>query len=177
MEEKLKSMTEITISVDDVITLSYVLQVLHGLEGMSQGKVKVKVVRNDFAGQGADAKAEQEAPVEMEQEAEEPQQAAPHQSMPREMACLKEPKALRLLESLRYMRLLDGDYGPVKTLSWAKRGYLAYRLAMQLDILEVWKVFGAFWGMSPEALRSGYNRAKDQEAIMRFENKLKPLLG
>ena len=178
MEEKLKSMTEIIVSVNDVIALSYVLQVLHGLEGMSQGKMEVKVVRNDFEEQEVEAKEELETSANAKQEAEGAQQVvtvAP-QSVPDEMACLKEPKSLRLLESLHGMRLLDDDFRPVKSLSWAKRGYLAYRLAMQLDIVEVWKVFGRFWGMSSEALRSGYNRAKDQESTMRLEKKLKNLL-
>lgn len=169
MAEKRKSMTEITISVNDIMTLSYVLQVLHGLEGMSQGKVEIKkVVRNELAEQEADEKAELET--------DEPQPTVAHQSMPHEMARLKEPKSLRLLASLHDMRLLDGDFRPVKSLSWAKRGYLAYRLAMQLDIVEVWKVFGNFWEMSPEALRSGYNRAKDQQSILQLEEKLKNLL-
>lgn len=168
MAEKRKSMAEITISVYDVMVFSCLLQVLHGLEGMIQENIEIKVVRNDFT--------EQEVATDAEGEVSSAMVVTCDKKMPDETACLKGQKSLRLLEALRDHGLLDGDFHPVESLSWAKRGYLAYRLATELNIVKVWKVFGHFWGMSPDSLRSGYNRFKDQQSFSRFEEMIKPLL-
>lgn len=93
-----------------------------------------------------------------------------------EMELLHTEKALRVLQALRDIQLLDEDFQPLH-LSWAQKGYLAYQIAFKLDIAHVWVVMGAFWHLSAKALKSGRNRAMNMPLIIDFDKKIKPILG
>lgn len=93
-----------------------------------------------------------------------------------EMELLHTEKALRVLQALRDIHLLDEDFQPLR-LSWAQKGYLAYQIAFKLDIAHVWVVMGAFWHLSAKALKSGRNRAMNMPLIIDFDKKIKPILG
>lgn len=93
-----------------------------------------------------------------------------------EMELLHTEKALRMLQALRDIQLLDEDFQPLH-LSWAQKGYLAYQIAFKLDIAHVWVVMGAFWHLSAKALKSGRNRAMNMPLIIDFDKKIKPILG
>ena len=93
-----------------------------------------------------------------------------------EMELLHTEKALRVLQALRDIKLLDEDFQPLH-LSWAQKGYLAYQIAFKLDIAHVWVVMGAFWHLSAKALKSGRNRAMNMPLIIDFDKKIKPILG
>lgn len=93
-----------------------------------------------------------------------------------EMELLHTEKALRVLQALRDIQLLDEDFQPLR-LSWAQKGYLAYQIAFKLDIAHVWVVMGAFWHLSAKALKSGRNRAMNMPMIIDFDKKIKPILG
>ena len=88
---------------------------------------------------------------------------------------LTSQRAQNLLQTLQRAGLLDAALQPI-SISWAERGYLAQRIAFELNIEHQWVVFGRLWHCEASALRSGYNRAKDQESTMRLEKKLKNLL-
>lgn len=161
MEEKLKSMTEITISVDDVITLSYVLQVLHGLEGMSQGKVKVKVVRNDFAGQGADAN-------EGLRGADMP----PVVSVPSE---LDTPDMRELLDQLVEQGVLGEGY-QLKNQSWTEKSVIVAFLSGKAGKRCMWSAFAELWACDKNALQSAYSKHCDTMAARKYYQKLTHIL-
>lgn len=93
-----------------------------------------------------------------------------------EMELLHTEKALRVLQALRDIQLLDEDFQPLH-LSWTQKGYLAYQIAFKLDIAHVWVVMGAFWHLSAKALKSGRNRAMNMPLIIDFDKKIKPILG
>ena len=93
-----------------------------------------------------------------------------------EMELLHTEKALRVLQALRDIQLLDEDFQPLH-LSWAQKGYLAYQIAFKLDIAHVWVVMGAFWHLNGKALKSGRSRAMNMPMIIDFDKKIKPILG
>ena len=93
-----------------------------------------------------------------------------------EMELLHTEKGLRVLQGLRDIHLLDEDFQPLR-LSWAKKGYLAYRIAFKLGIAHVWVVMGAFWHLSAKALKSARERAMNMPSISSFDKKIKPILG
>lgn len=80
-------------------------------------------------------------------------------------------RAQRLLQTLQRAGLLDAALQPIG-ISWAERGYLAQRIAFELNIEHQWVVFGKLWRCEASALRSGYNRAKDMPKMADFEEKI-----
>ena len=47
----------------------------------------------------------------------------------------------------------------------------------RLNINEVWQVFGELWNEKPETLRSYLNKALDQKKSLKFQDRLKNILG
>ena len=89
---------------------------------------------------------------------------------------LNTEKAKRVLEELCDIGVLDEDYQPLN-LSWYKRGYLAYQIALKLGINNVWTVFANFWHVSASTLRTKYNESKDMPSMADFDEKIKDILG
>lgn len=86
-------------------------------------------------------------------------------------------KARKALQKLADAGLLNNNYMPAKSLSWSKKGELASLLAIELNIENTWKVFGAFWNVEPETLRSGYNKAREMRYKYEFDKKIMTILG
>lgn len=89
---------------------------------------------------------------------------------------LKSEEAKALMEDLVDEGLLDENWQPLK-LSGTKRALVAKSVCEQLEINEVWQVFGQLWDEKPETLRSYLNKALDQKQSLKFQDRLKNILG
>ena len=72
--------------------------------------------------------------------------------------------------------LLKENWQP-NGLSGTERALVAKTVCEQLEINEVWQVFGQLWGEKPETLRSYLNKALDQKKSLKFQDRLKYILG
>lgn len=86
-------------------------------------------------------------------------------------------KAKMAFQKLADAGVLNENFMPAEKLSWSKKGELASLLAIELNIENTWKVFGAFWNVEPESLRSGYNKARDMTFKYEFDKKILAILG
>ena len=89
---------------------------------------------------------------------------------------LQTPQAEIILKRLWEAGMLDARMQPLN-LSNAEKGVLAFQMAVKLKIQNVWQVFAAWWGTTPGALRSAYNRANEQRKTIVFLEKLKNILS
>ena len=62
-------------------------------------------------------------------------------------------------------------------LSCSERALLAKNVCDKLKINDVWQVFGMLWNERPETLRSYFNKALDQKKSLKYQDKLKNVLG
>lgn len=85
------------------------------------------------------------------------------------------PKALELFAKLSTAGLLDEENGCPLGLTNNEKGMLANYLGQELHIEYQWKCFGALWGMSPDTLRSAYNKALEQTKSLAFQDKIKKI--
>ena len=89
---------------------------------------------------------------------------------------LKTQQAEELMEDLVDGGILKDNWQP-NGLSGTERAWVAKAVSDRLDIKEVWQVFGQMWDEKPETLRSYLNKAFDQKKSLRFQEKLKNILG
>ena len=71
--------------------------------------------------------------------------------------------------------LLKENWQP-NNLSGTERALLAKAVCEQLEINEVWQVFGQLWNEKPETLRSYLNKALEQKKSLKFQDGLKNIL-
>ena len=89
---------------------------------------------------------------------------------------LTSKEAKKLMESLMSEDLLTEDWQP-KELSGPERALVAKAVCERLKINAVWQVFGQLWDENPETLRSYFNKAMEQKKSLKFQEKLKNILG
>lgn len=89
---------------------------------------------------------------------------------------LKTDEARALMDDLVDEGMLDANWQPLN-LSGTKRALVAKSVCEQLEINEVWQVFGRLWDEKPETLRSYLNKALDQKQSLKFQDRLKNILG
>ena len=89
---------------------------------------------------------------------------------------LTSKEAKKLMESLMSEDLLTEDWQP-KELSGPERALVAKAVCERLKINDVWQVFGQLWDENPETLRSYFNKAMEQKKSLKFQDKLKNILG
>ena len=80
---------------------------------------------------------------------------------------LANPQGLMVLSSLAIHGFLDEHFQP-KGLSVAKTAVLASQISTKLGIQNVWVVFGTFWNIDKENLRSAFNKGMDQQQMSGF---------
>ena len=71
--------------------------------------------------------------------------------------------------------LLKENWQP-NDLSGTERALVAKAVCEQLEINEIWQVFGKLWGEKPETLRSYLNKALEQKKSLKFQDRLKNIL-
>ena len=89
---------------------------------------------------------------------------------------LKTEAAEGIMEDLVDAGILNEDWQPLN-LSGTERALVAKTVSEHLKINEVWQVFGKLWGEKPETLRSYLNKALDQKKSLKFQDRLKNILG
>lgn len=89
---------------------------------------------------------------------------------------LKTEEAEEMMEDLTDAEILDDNWQP-KNLSGTERALVAKAVCDRLRINEVWQVFGQLWGEKPETLRAYYNKAMEQKKSLKYQDKLKNILG
>ena len=76
-------------------------------------------------------------------------------------------QGLMVLSSLAVHGFLDEHFQP-KGLSVAKTAVLASQISTKLGIQNVWVVFGTFWNIDKENLRSAFNKGMEQQQMSGF---------
>ena len=89
---------------------------------------------------------------------------------------LKTEKAEELMNKLVDAGMLTEEW-QANGLSCSERALLAKNVCDKLKINDVWQVFGMLWNERPETLRSYFNKALDQKKSLKYQDKLKKLLG
>lgn len=89
---------------------------------------------------------------------------------------LKTPEATTLLEKYRMAQLLDEWGQPHSELTYSEKGMLAKDLSEKLKISKPWCIFGNFWGIKSETLRTSYNQALDLRKSLKFQDRLKKIM-
>lgn len=84
--------------------------------------------------------------------------------LPRE---LRSKKAKELLDRLVQRDYLDTNYQP-KNMSRPEQAEVASILSYKLKIRNLWKVFGGFWGIKPDTMRSYHSKASSQPKTSGF---------
>lgn len=72
--------------------------------------------------------------------------------------------------------LLDDNWQPVG-LSGTECALVAKAVSERLEINELWQVFGQLWEENPETLRSYFNKALNQQKSLKFQDRLRNILG
>ena len=88
---------------------------------------------------------------------------------------LNSNEAKELMADLVDAGLLKENWQP-NNLSGTERALLAKVVCEQLEINEVWQVFGQLWNEKPETLRSYLNKALEQKKSLKFQDRLKNIL-
>lgn len=92
------------------------------------------------------------------------------------------PEELRTEQGQEMMRKLmegdfvDEDFYP-RHLSIAERSIVVTWLSERLNIDHKWQVFGEFWQMNPNTLRTSYSKAMGQRKTLDFQDRLKRTMG
>jgi len=89
---------------------------------------------------------------------------------------LKTDEAKDVLGNFIYNRLLTEELQPID-LSGTEQALLAKYICDRLKIIEVWQVFGNLWNIKPETLRTYFNRALEQRKSLKFQEKIKEMIG
>ena len=89
---------------------------------------------------------------------------------------LKTAESDLLMAKLVDAGLLDDNWQPVK-LSGTERALVAKAISERLEINELWQVFGQLWDEKPETLRGYLNKALDQQKSLKFQDRLRNILG
>lgn len=89
---------------------------------------------------------------------------------------LKTSEASMLMAKLVDAGLLDDNWQPVG-LSGTECALVAKAVSERLEINELWQVFGQLWEENPETLRSYFNKALNQQKSLKFQDRLRNILG
>lgn len=89
---------------------------------------------------------------------------------------LKTEEAKQLMADLVDAGMLTENWQP-NGLSGTERALVAKAVCDRLEVNEVWQLFGQLWGENPETLRAYYNKAMDQKKSLKYQDKLKNILG
>lgn len=61
-------------------------------------------------------------------------------------------------------------------LSSSEAAVLANQIGTELEIDNIWSVFGNYWGPNPNLMRAAYNRGMDQKKTIPFLEKVMPAI-
>lgn len=88
---------------------------------------------------------------------------------------LKTEKAQKIMQNLMDIGVVTEDFMPLG-ISTSEAAVLAYQIGIELEIDNIWSVFGNYWGPNPNSMRAAYNRGMDQKKTIPFLEKVMPAI-
>ena len=88
---------------------------------------------------------------------------------------LKTEKAQKIMHNLMDIGVVTEDFMPLG-ISTSEAAVLAYQIGIELEIKNIWSVFGNYWGPNPNSMRAACNRGMDQKKTAAFLDKVKPAI-
>lgn len=88
---------------------------------------------------------------------------------------LKTEKAQKIMQNLMDIGVVTEDFMP-SGISTSEAAVLAYQIGIELEIKNIWSVFGNYWGPNPNSMRAAYNRGMDQKKTIPFLEKVMPAI-
>lgn len=88
---------------------------------------------------------------------------------------LKTEKAQRIKNNLIEIGLVTEDFMPLG-ISTSEAAVLAYQIGIELEIKNIWSVFGNYWGPNPNSMRAACNRGMEQKKTTAFLEKVMPAI-
>ena len=88
---------------------------------------------------------------------------------------LKTEKAQKIMQNLMDIGVVTEDFMP-SGISTSEAAVLAYQIGIELEIKNIWSVFGNYWGPNPNSMRAACNRGMDQKKTAAFLEKVMPAI-
>lgn len=88
---------------------------------------------------------------------------------------LKTEKAQKIMHNLMDIGVVTEDFMPLG-ISTSEAAVLAYQIGIELEIKNIWSVFGNYWGPNPNSMRTACNRGMDQKKTGAFLEKVMPAI-
>ena len=88
---------------------------------------------------------------------------------------LKTEKAQKIMHNLMDIGVVTEDFMPLG-ISTSEAAVLAYQIGIELEIKNIWSVFGNYWGPNPNSMRAAYNRGMEQKKTGSFLEKVMPAI-
>ena len=88
---------------------------------------------------------------------------------------LKTDKAQKIMHNLMDIGVVTEDFMPLG-ISTSEAAVLAYQIGIELEIKNIWSVFGNYWGPNPNSMRAACNRGMDQKKTGAFLEKVMPAI-
>lgn len=88
---------------------------------------------------------------------------------------LKTEKAQKIMHNLMDIGVVTEDFMPLG-ISTSEAAVLAYQIGIELEIKNIWSVFGNYWGPNPNSMRTACNRGMEQKKTGAFLEKVMPAI-
>ena len=88
---------------------------------------------------------------------------------------LKTEKAQKIMHNLMDIGVVTEDFMPLG-ISTSEAAILAYQIGIELEIKNIWSVFGNYWGPNPNSMRAACNRGMEQKKTGAFLEKVMPAI-
>lgn len=88
---------------------------------------------------------------------------------------LKTEKAQKIMQNLMDIGVVTEDFMP-SGLSSSEAAVLANQIGIELEIKNIWSVFGNYWGPNPNSMRAACNRGMEQKKTAAFLEKVMPAI-
>ena len=88
---------------------------------------------------------------------------------------LKTEKAQKIMQNLMDIGVVTEDFMPLG-ISTSEAAVLAYQIGIELEIKNIWSVFGNYWGTNPNSMRAACNRGMEQKKTAAFLEKVMPAI-
>lgn len=88
---------------------------------------------------------------------------------------LKTEKAQKIMQNLMDIGVVTEDFMP-SGISTSEAAVLAYQIGIELEIKNIWSVFGNYWGPNPNSMRAACNRGMEQKKTAAFLEKVMPAI-
>lgn len=88
---------------------------------------------------------------------------------------LKTEKAQKIMQNLMDIGVVTEDFMPLG-ISTSEAAVLANLIGQELEIKNIWSVFGNYWGPNSNSMKSAFYRGMDQKKTAAFLDKVKPAI-